>query len=167
MKKEWRTQVMSINNKFKDEVNTWSNRFYDLMKRYWNAAAAIVTYYISDDSEIDACPLGDTEFECLGKELRTNSAAFIAAEETGMVVAGVGAIFYSALDNCGSWSHNSSIIKDILNDDNLSKYVAFNDKYLAKALLSGGQLVCEDDDLWLQFYKYAAEKLEDREERGF
>lgn len=152
---------------YADEVAMWSNKFNDLMEHYWNAAAAIVTYYISDDGGIDTCPLGDTEFERLGKALRSNPVAFTAAEETGLIVEGVGGIFTSAIDNCSNWSCKRHLIKYILNDDKLSKHVGFYRKYLTKVLLSGGQLVCDDNDLWRQFFNYAIEKLSDREVEDF
>lgn len=152
---------------YADEVAMWSNKFNDLMKHYWNAAAAIVKYYISDDGGIDTCPLGDAEFEGIGKELRSNPAAFTAAEKTGLIVTGVEKIFSSALDNCGNWSYNRPIIKHILKYDRLRKYVNFSKRYFAELLLSGGELLCDDEDLWENFSEYADGNLDDRQERGF
>ena len=152
---------------FNDEIRLWETKFIDLMSHYWNASAAIVKYYVTDDYIIDTCPLGDAEYESLGKEMRTNPAAFIAAERSGLLADGVSSVFTSSMDTYDNWAYNAPVIKEILSNSDLSRYVSYTDRCFAEAYLSGGDLLREEDDLWYRFYSETQACLNSREERGF
>ena len=58
------------------QVNLWSEKLTGLMKKYDNAAEAILAYYLPGHSEFLTCPLGVDEFKretpCLNRTTLEN-----------------------------------------------------------------------------------------------
>ena len=122
------------------EVEMWCQKFTDLMKTEMYAAITILAYMLPGQNTMVGCPLGDPEYQMLGEAMRTNSAMFAAAENTGLLSAGMDAFFYAALDNAGSWSGYADDIRYVLGNDALCKYVSFSGRYIAECLLAGGDM---------------------------
>lgn len=151
------------------EVEMWCQKFTDLMKTEMYAAITILAYMLPGQNTMVGCPLGDPEYQMLGEAMRTNSAMFAAAENTGLLSAGMDAFFYAALDNAGSWSGYADDIRYVLGNDALCKYVSFSDRYIAECLLAGGDMLCdyENEDIWFRVAGAARTKLDSRKTRGY
>lgn len=148
-------------------MQRWVAKFRELMRTEKHAPISIVAYYLPRQCTMIGCPLGDKEYQSIGEQLRTDAAMFAAAEKTGLIAEGIDAIFYAALDNGGSWSYLAKDIEYILKHPELNKYVSFSDRYYAEALLAGGELYCEHEDLWLQCYRAVQKKMSERQTRGY
>lgn len=148
-------------------VDWWCNKLGDLMRTNMDAAVAILGYSLPFPSNMLGCPLGDEEFKGLGAAISCDKNAFAAAEKTGLIAEGMDAIFFDALNNCGSWSYHHNNIKFILSHDELRKYVSFSDRYIAERLLEGGEILCENDDLWMCYVDVVHEELRKRKLRGY
>ncbi len=152
-------------SKYSEEVQEWCRKFKEIMCSTMSIPGAVIGYYLPGDPEqkfVEFCPLGDTEIASLGIEMRNNSAAFEAAEITGLVAEGVDDIMYSALNNCGSWAHNIDNVRNILKDKKLCKYVSFEDKYYAEEYLFMGNSLCDDENAWYSHCSALHEKLDNR-----
>lgn len=149
------------------EVQRWSNKFRDLMKTELYAPISIVAYYLPHQGTMIGCPLGDQEYQSLGERMRTDDAMFTAAERTGLIAEGIDAIFRAALDNCDNWAYYAKDVDFILKHTGLHKHVSFSDRCYAEALLAGGNLFCEDEDLWLRCCSTIQKKLSARQTRGY
>lgn len=148
-------------------VQKWAAKFRELMRTEMYAPIAIAAYYLPHQCTMIGCPLGDKEYQSLGEQMRTDYAMFVAAEKTGLMAEGIDAIFHAALDNCGSWSYLAKDVEHILKHSELNKHVSFSDRYYAEALLAGGELFCEHEDLWLQCCRAVQKKLSERQTRGY
>lgn len=148
-------------------MQRWVAKFRELMRTEKHAPISIIAYYLPRQCTMIGCPLGDKEYQSLGEQLRTDAAMFAAAEKTGLIAEGIDAIFYAALDNCGSWSYLAKDIEYILKHSELNKYVSFSDRYYAEALLAGGELFCENEELWDRCYTTVQTKLSARTTRGY
>lgn len=151
------------------EVAMWCEKLNNLMKAEKHAAVALVAYMLPGQCTMVGCPLGDSEFKKLGEGMRTNPAMFAAAERTGLFAEGIDAFCYAALDNAGSWAYYAADIEYLLNSDELRKYVSFSDRYLAECLLSGGDMLCDDEneDLWSSYACAVSKRLDERATRGY
>ena len=148
-------------------IQRWSAKFRELMQSEKYAAISIVAYYLPSQCMMVGCPLGDDEYQRIGEQMRNDGAMFAAAEKTGLLAEGIDAIFAAALDNCDSWAYYANDIAFILKNSALHKYVSFSDRYLAECFLSGGKMLCEDEDLWLRYGKAAEKVLSQRKTRGY
>lgn len=161
--------LFESNREYVEEVAMWYQKFTDLMKTEMYAAVAIVAYMLPGQNTMVGCPLGDSEYRALGEEMRINPAMFAAAEKTGLLAEGMDAFFYAALDNAGSWCGYADDIRYVLENDALSKYVSFSDRYNAECLLAGGDMLCDDEneDIWFRVAGAAQKKLDSRKTRGY
>ena len=148
-------------------VDQWCYKLNSLMQTEKYAAVAILEYSLPVHSLPLGCPLGDPEFEMLGSLLLRVPTLYEAAEKTGLIAEGINAIFFDALNNCGSWSYHYDNIKYILEHEKLRKYVSFSDRYIAEKLLGYGEDLCKKDNLWYSHIKELQEKLREREYRGY
>lgn len=148
-------------------VEFWCEKLNSLMMAENHAAVAIFGYSLPYPSNMLGCPLGDEEFKKYGALISCDSEAFAAAEKTGLIAKGIDAIFFDALNNCGSWSYHFENVKYILETEELSKYVSFDDRYVAEHLISGGKILCEDDALWFSYVTAIDKKLCERSSRGY
>ena len=148
------------------QVNLWSEKLTKLMKKYDNAAEAILAYYLPGHSEFLTCPLGVDEFKCNGEEMRENGAVFAAAERTGLIVKGVKILFDFALENYDSWCGMERDIRYMLEHPQLGCYVHFEDRYLAERLLRA-ELAQEEEDSWCDYYDIVMQELNNRNQAGF
>ena len=148
-------------------IQKWIVKFNEVMRTEMYAPVSIVAYYLPGQCAMIGCPLGNEGYQSLGECMRTDYAMFVAAEKTGLIAEGIDAIFHAALDNCGSWSYLAKDIEHILKHSELNKHVSYSDRYCAEALLAGGELYCEHEDLWVQCYRTVQQKLSERQTRGF
>ena len=161
--------LFESNCEYVEEMAMWCQKFTDLMKTEMYAALAILAYMLPGQNTMAGCPLGDTEYQMLGEAMRTNPAMFAAAENTGLLSAGMDAFFYAALDNAGSWFGYVDDVRYVLENDALCKYVSFSDRYIAECLLAGGDMLCdyENEDIWFRVAGAAQTKLDSRKTRGY
>ncbi len=148
-------------------IDQWCYKLNSLMQAEANAAVAIFGYSLPHPANMLGCPLGDEEFEQIGALITCDCNALAAAEKTGLIAEGIDAIFFDALNNCGSWSYHYDNIKYILEHEKLRKYVSFSDRYIAEKLLGSGKELCKKDNLWHCYIKTLREKLRERESRGY
>lgn len=148
-------------------IDQWCEILNDLMESEKSASVAIVGYSLPNASFVLGCPLGDPEFEKLGALVACDATVFAAAEKTGLLAEGIDAIFFDALNNCGSWSYHYDNVKHILSVPELRKYVSFSDRFVAERLMAAGEMLCENDDLWYSYSSTIHRKLMDRNSRGF
>lgn len=148
-------------------VDWWCDKLNNIMKTYMDAAVAIWGYSLPFPSNMLGCPLGDEEFKGLGAAISCDENAFTAAERTGLIAEGIDAIFLDALNNGGSWCYHHENIRFILEHDEFRKYVSFSDRYIAERLLEGGEILCENEDLWGCYVEVLLEELRKRKLRGY
>lgn len=163
------TLALSVepHNDIPNTVDEWCDTFNALMNTEKNAAVAILGYSLPAPSYALGCPLGDDEFEKYGALLTCDRNAFEAAEKTGLIAEGIYSIFLDALDNCDSWSYHYENIKYILETDKLRKYVTFYDRYIAERLLTAGDILSDNYDLWGSYVSALMDKLSLRSNRGY
>ena len=160
-------ELLDGSNAYIASIKRWVAKFQDLMSAEMYAPTAIVAYYLPSQHTMIGCPLGDNEYQKIGEQMRTDYAAFAAAEKTGLLAEGIDSIFGAALDNCDNWAYYAKDIKYILKCAELCKYVRFCDRYVAEVLLSGGALYCDDEELWQRCCSTAQRKLSARKARGY
>lgn len=162
-------KYIESNHDYAAEVDLWCKNYDNLMKAEKYAALAVVAYYLPRQCIMAGCPMGDPEYKKIGESMRANPAMFAAAERTGLFAEGIDAFCYAALDNAGSWAYYAADIEYLLNSDELRKYVSFSDRYLAECLLSGGDMLCDDEneDLWSSYACAVSKRLDERATRGY
>ena len=148
-------------------VEQWCEKLNSLMLTATDAAVAILGYSLPFPSNMLGCPLGDEEFEKYGALISCDCNALAAAEKTGLIAEGIDSIFRDALNNSGSWCYHHKNISFILEHDELRKYVSFSDRYVSERLLEGGEILCENDDLWECYVETLLEELRNRKLRGY
>lgn len=149
------------------EVSKWTEKFEELMLESSNAPEAILAYYLPNQNSFVACPLGDQEFEKIGKAMRENEAMITAAEDSGLMAEAMEAFFYQVLDNSDSWHYMWEDVEIILANPRLSRYVRFEHKYIARKLLAANLLIDDNEDLWYSCAEKLGEQMRDRKLRGF
>lgn len=154
---------------FAREVETWTEKWNNLMRAELHAALAVVAYYLPHQCTMVGCPLGDPEYKELGETMRVNPAMFAAAEATGLLAEGIDDFCHAALDSAESWNYYSDDIECLLKNDELRKYVSFSDRYLAECLIAGGAMLrdVDNEDMWLRYVQAAQKKLSERARRGY
>lgn len=155
------------NHEYVAEVSAWVARFNVLLATEMYAAMAIVAYYLPKQCVMACCPLGDLEYQSMGEAMRSNPAMLAAAGETGLLADGIDRLFYAALSDFDNWCYYASDIKYILENDELRRYVSFQDRCFAESFFSGGSVLKEDEDLWSKYYDVVEQRLNQRKTRGF
>lgn len=149
------------------EVNKWTEKFEELMLESSNAPEAILAYYLPNQNSFVACPLDDLEFKQIGEVMRENEAMLTAAEDSGLMAEAMEAFFHQVLDNSDSWHYMWEDVEIILTNPRLSRYVRFEQKYIARKLLAANLLIDDNEDLWYSCAEKLGEQMRDRKLRGF
>lgn len=153
---------INCSNDYAIVVASWAETFNDLMRRYSNAATAILAYYLRGSTELVVCPDGMDEFKLHGEAMRRNGVMFAAAEASGLLAEAVPELFRLALKNHGNWCVMIKDISYLLQHQNLCRYIPFEYRFVAENVASVNALVLDDELFWENCVAEAKAKLAER-----
>ncbi len=144
------------------EVKLWERKFREMMQNEMFASIAVVRYYLACNTLTSIYPSECEKYRYYGMVIAVNTAAFAAAENTGLLAEGITGIFHTALDNYGNWLDHETDIKNIMKKDKLRKYVSFTDRRYAEMFLSCDKMERYNEDLWEYLKDVTKKKLATR-----
>ena len=154
---------INCSNDYVIVVASWVKTFSDLMRRYSNAATAILAYYLRGSAELVVCPDGKDEFKLHGEAMRHNGVMFVAAEISGLLAEAVPELFRLALENHSNWCVMIKDVSYLLQHQHLCRYIPFEYRFLAENVAAVNNLVLDDELLWENCVAGAKAKLVERE----
>ena len=154
---------INCSNDYAIVVASWTETFSGLMRRYSNAATAILSYYLRGSTERIVCPNGMDEFKLHGENMRRNGVMFAAAEASGLLAEAVPELFRLALNNHNNWCVMNKDISYLLQHPHLCHYVPFEYRFLAEAVTAINDFMLADETVWERCVAEAKGKLSERQ----
>lgn len=150
---------INCSNDYAIVVTSWTEKFNELMRRYSNAATAILAYYLRGSTELIVCPDGMDEFKLHGEAMRRSGVMFAAAEASGLLAEAVPEFFRLALENHGNWCVMIKDVSYLLQHQNFCRYIPFEYRFLAETVAAMNSLVLDDEKFWASCVAEAKAKL--------
>lgn len=153
---------MNCSNDYIIIVASWTERFSELMRRYSNAATAILAYYLHGSTKLIVCPEDMEEFRLHGEAMRCNGVMLAAAEASGMLAEAIPELFRIALESYGNWCVMRKDVLYLLQHHNLCRYIPFECRFVAETVASMNAMLIDDEFFWQNCVSEAKAKLAER-----